>query len=70
MVGRVGTCLGEHGINISSAAVGRQPPGDDGRRGELAVMVVTTDVPVPPDVVAEIAGGEGFLDGRAVALEG
>jgi D-3-phosphoglycerate dehydrogenase len=70
MVGRVGTCLGEHGINISSAAVGRQAPGDDGRRGELAVMVVTTDAPVPPDVVREIAGGDGFLDGRAVALEG
>ena len=24
MVGRVGSCLGEHGINISAAAVGRQ----------------------------------------------
>jgi D-3-phosphoglycerate dehydrogenase len=70
MVGRVGSSLGEHGINISSAAVGRQPPGDDGRRGELAVMVVSTDAPVPPDVVAEIAGSEGFLDGRVVALGG
>jgi D-3-phosphoglycerate dehydrogenase / 2-oxoglutarate reductase len=70
MVGRVGTCFGEHGINISSAAVGRQRPGGDGRRGELAVMVVTTDAPVPLAVVAEIASGEGFLDGRAVALEG
>jgi D-3-phosphoglycerate dehydrogenase len=70
MVGRVGSSLGEHGINISSAAVGRQPPGDDGRLGELAVMVVSTDAPVPPDVVAEIAGSEGFLDGRVVALGG
>jgi hypothetical protein len=34
------------------------------------VMVVTTDAPVPPGVVEEIASGEGFLDGRAVALEG
>jgi D-3-phosphoglycerate dehydrogenase len=70
MVGRVGTCLGEHGINISSAAVGRQPPGEDGDRVELAVMAVTTDVPVPESVIAEIAGADGFLDGRAVALEG
>jgi D-3-phosphoglycerate dehydrogenase len=70
MVGRVGSCLGEHGINISSAAVGRQPPEQDGRRGELAVMVVTTDAPVPPEVVDQIAGGDGFLDGRTVALEG
>jgi D-3-phosphoglycerate dehydrogenase len=70
MVGRVGSSLGAHGINISSAAVGRQRPGEDGRRGELAVMVVTTDAPVPADVVAEIEGAEGFLEGRSVALGG
>ena len=69
MVGRVGTALGEHGINISAAAVGRQPPGEDGHRGELAVMAVTTDAPVPRDVVEQIAGGDGFIAGRAVALE-
>ena len=45
MMGRVGTVLGERGVNISSAAVGRQPPGEDGRRNEVAVMVVTTDSP-------------------------
>ena len=55
MMGRVGTVLGERGVNISSAAVGRQPPGEDGRRNEVAVMVVTTDSPVPGDVVDEIA---------------
>jgi D-3-phosphoglycerate dehydrogenase len=71
MVGRVGTALGAHGINISAAAVGRQGAGatvSDGR-GELAVMAVTTDAPVPRSVVEEIAGGEGFIAGRAVALE-
>jgi D-3-phosphoglycerate dehydrogenase len=68
MMGRVGTVLGERGVNISSAAVGRQPPGDDGRRNEVAVMVVTTDSPVPRDVVAEIARSDGFLAGRAVSL--
>jgi D-3-phosphoglycerate dehydrogenase len=70
MVGRVGSCLGEHGINISSAAVGRQGPGNDGRPGELAVMVVTTDAPVPPAVVAQIAATDGFLAGRTIALAG
>jgi D-3-phosphoglycerate dehydrogenase len=68
MMGRVGTVLGERGVNISSAAVGRQPPGDDGRLHEVAVMVVTTDSAVPDDVVAQIAGSEGFLAGRAVSL--
>jgi predicted regulator of amino acid metabolism with ACT domain len=48
--------------------VGRQPPADDGRRNEIAVMVVTTDSPVPADVVDEIARSDGFLAGRAVSL--
>jgi D-3-phosphoglycerate dehydrogenase / 2-oxoglutarate reductase len=68
MMGRVGTVLGQRGVNISSAAVGRQPPGDDGRGDEVAVMVVTTDSPVPRDVVEQIARSDGFLDGRAVSL--
>jgi D-3-phosphoglycerate dehydrogenase / 2-oxoglutarate reductase len=68
MMGRVGTVLGERGVNISSAAVGRQPPGADGSRDEIAVMVVTTDSPVPRDVVEQIARTDGFLAGRAVSL--
>ncbi len=68
MMGRVGSALGERRVNISSAAVGRQPLAEDGRRNEVAVMVVTTDSPVPRDVVAEIARSDGFLDGRAVSL--
>jgi D-3-phosphoglycerate dehydrogenase / 2-oxoglutarate reductase len=68
MMGRVGTVLGQRGVNISSAAVGRQPPGADGRGNEVAVMVVTTDSPVPRDIVAEIARTDGFLAGRAVSL--
>jgi D-3-phosphoglycerate dehydrogenase len=65
MVGRVGTCFGEHGINISSAAVGHVP--EDGEEG-LAVMVLTTDQPVPQDVIEQIVGLDGFVAGRAVAL--
>jgi len=68
MMGRVGSSLGERGVNISSAAVGRQPPGEDGRRDDVAVMVVTTDSPVPRDIVDEIARSDGFLAGRAVSL--
>jgi D-3-phosphoglycerate dehydrogenase len=68
MVGRVGSCLGERGINISTAAVGRQPPGDDGGRGHLAVMAVTTDTRPPDEVVQEIAASEGFVAGRAIDL--
>jgi D-3-phosphoglycerate dehydrogenase len=65
MVGRVGGKLGEHGINISAAAVGRQE-GD--AHADLAVMAVTTDAAVPEEVVSEIARSDGFVSGRSIAL--
>ncbi len=68
MIGRVGTAFGEHGINISQAAVGRTPPGEDGRRDNVAVMAVTADAPVPQDLVDQIAASDGFIAGRAVSL--
>jgi D-3-phosphoglycerate dehydrogenase / 2-oxoglutarate reductase len=68
MIGRVGTAFGAHGVNISAAAVGREPPGYDETSRDLAVMAVTTDDPVPPEVIAEIVAMDGFIDGRSVAL--
>ncbi len=65
MIGRVGTIFGAHGINISSAAIGHTP---DGEQQRLAAMVVTTDVPVPAAVVDEIVASEGFVAGWAVVL--
>jgi D-3-phosphoglycerate dehydrogenase len=65
MVGRVGSTLGAHGINISAAAVGRAESGGP----DLAVMAVTTDTVVPDEVVAEIAGSDGFVSGRAISFE-
>jgi D-3-phosphoglycerate dehydrogenase / 2-oxoglutarate reductase len=71
MVGRVGTAFGDHGVNISAAAVGRQPPGyDSTRAGELAVMAVTTDAAIPQAVIDAIVASEGFIAGRSVALTG
>ncbi|MGH2911555.1 MAG: phosphoglycerate dehydrogenase [Solirubrobacteraceae bacterium] len=65
MIGRVGTIFGAHSINISSAAIGHTPDGDEER---LAAMVVTTDAPVPPEVVSEIVASDGFVSGWAVVL--
>jgi D-3-phosphoglycerate dehydrogenase len=65
MIGRVGTVFGDAGINIGSAAVGyERDDGDDG----CAVMVVTTDGPVPQEVVDSLLALDEFTDGRAVAL--
>jgi D-3-phosphoglycerate dehydrogenase len=68
MIGRVGTVFGQHGINIVSAAVGRQPDGSDADDGRLAAMVITTDTAVPQQVLDEITAGEGFVTGRTVTL--
>jgi D-3-phosphoglycerate dehydrogenase / 2-oxoglutarate reductase len=67
MIGRVGSAFGEHGINISSAAVGHTPDGE-GEDRRLAAMVVTTDAPVPREVLQEIVASERFVDGWAVDL--
>jgi D-3-phosphoglycerate dehydrogenase len=68
MIGRVGTTFGTHGVNIVSAAVGRQPgEGEDGDR-RFAAMVITTDAAVPREVIEEIVAGEGFEAGRTVSL--
>jgi D-3-phosphoglycerate dehydrogenase len=68
MIGRVGTIFGEHGINISSAAVGRQPDGGGSDASGLAAMVVTTGDPVPDSVMEAIIAAEGFVSGRSVTL--
>ena len=58
MIGHLGTVFGRHGINISAAAVGRQPR-RRARHGGLAAMVVMTDQPVPDAVVAEVLALRG-----------
>lgn len=68
MLGRVGTVFGEAGVNIVSAAVGRQPDSEPSGDGQLAAMVITTTTPVPSEVVDEIVSSEGFVAGQTVAL--
>jgi D-3-phosphoglycerate dehydrogenase / 2-oxoglutarate reductase len=68
MIGRVGTVFGDHGINIAQAAVGYRD--EEAREGGEAVMVVTSEEPVPQEVVDEIVALEGFIAGRAVTLGG
>jgi D-3-phosphoglycerate dehydrogenase len=65
MIGHLGTAFGRLGINISSAAVGRQPDPD---HSGLAAMVVMTNEPVPDAVVTDVLALEGFVSGRSVTL--
>ncbi len=66
MIGKVGSAFGRHGINIVSATVSRHD--NDESPNSDAVMGLTTDRPVPAEVIAEIVGSDGFLDGRAISF--
>ena len=66
VIGRVGTMLGEQGVNIGSAAVGHTPANAEGVTP--AVMIVTTDAPVAQTLLDEIIATEYFIAGRTVAL--
>ncbi|MBM4412337.1 MAG: phosphoglycerate dehydrogenase [Chloroflexi bacterium] len=61
MIGRVGTLLGAHDVNISSMQVGRIAP------REQSLMVLTLDDSVPAEVIAQLMN-EAHIQ-RAVALE-
>jgi D-3-phosphoglycerate dehydrogenase len=62
MIGKLGTVLGEHGINIGNMAVGRGTP------GSRAAMAVTVDEPIPEEVLEALLRTPGFNEARAVRL--
>jgi D-3-phosphoglycerate dehydrogenase len=62
-IGRLGTILGEEEINIANMAVSRNRP------RSRALMVLTLDTPIPPQVLERIRSEPGLLDPRAIALE-
>jgi D-3-phosphoglycerate dehydrogenase / 2-oxoglutarate reductase len=62
MIGKLGSILGEHGINIGNMAVGRGEP------GSRAAMAVTVDEPVPEEVLTALEETPGFNEARSVTL--
>jgi D-3-phosphoglycerate dehydrogenase / 2-oxoglutarate reductase len=62
MIGKLGSILGEHGINIGNMAVGRGEP------GSRAAMAVTVDEPVPEEVLNALVETPGFNEARSVTL--
>jgi D-3-phosphoglycerate dehydrogenase len=61
VIGRVGTLLGESGVNIANMAVSRS------RQGGRALMAMTIDSPAPPELI-ERFHREGFVDGRFISV--
>jgi D-3-phosphoglycerate dehydrogenase len=62
IIGTVGMLLGEADINISSMRVGRERP-----RGE-ALMVLTVDDPIPPEVLERIRAVTDIAQIRVIRL--
>ena len=62
-IGRLGTILGEADVNIANMAVSRNRP------RSRALMVLTLDNPIPPEVLERIRDEPGLLDPRAISLE-
>ena len=62
VIGRVGTILGEHGVNIATMEVGRKDEGGE------ALMGLTVDAPVPPHVLTHIATEIDASRLRAITL--
>ena len=51
VIGRVGTLLGEAGVNIANMAVSRN------REAGKALMVLSLDTPASPEVLARLGQG-------------
>ena len=62
LIGRLGTVLGEAGLNISTFNLGRRAAGDD------AIALVGIDQEVPPQVLARVASLPNVVQAKALAF--
>jgi D-3-phosphoglycerate dehydrogenase len=62
IIGKVGTILGDHGVNIATMEVGRKAAGGE------ALMALTVDSPVPADVLGTIGRAIDARSIRSVTL--
>ncbi|HEV2761617.1 MAG TPA: phosphoglycerate dehydrogenase [Pyrinomonadaceae bacterium] len=62
VVGRIGTCLGDHGVNISNFHLGR-------RQGGEAIAVIEIDTPPDDATLAHLRSFPEVLSARQIELE-
>jgi D-3-phosphoglycerate dehydrogenase len=65
VIGRIGSILGEHGVNIANFALGRER---SGARPVKALAVVQVDAPVLAAVLEDLVKIEAMLEARPVSL--
>jgi D-3-phosphoglycerate dehydrogenase len=63
IIGRLGSILGEAGINIANMAVSRN------RVSAKALMVLTVDSPIPEELLERLSKEPGFVEARSIVLE-
>ncbi len=66
VIGKIGTILGEHGVNIANFALGRERTG---KKPVKALAVVQVDAPVPDNVLEALHSIEALLEAKPVQLE-
>jgi D-3-phosphoglycerate dehydrogenase len=64
VIGRVGSILGDHGVNISRFHLGRR------ERGGEAMAVIETDAPLDDATLEELRSFAPVISARRIALEG
>jgi D-3-phosphoglycerate dehydrogenase len=69
VIGKVGTILGKHGINIANFALGRRSGDAQPGVPQEAVAVVHVDGGVPEAVVSELRGIAAVQQAKAVHLD-
>ena len=65
VIGKIGTILGEHGVNIANFALGRERAG---AKPVKALAVVQVDAPVPAAVLDALKAMEAILEAKPVEL--
>ena len=65
VIGKIGTILGEHGVNIANFALGRERAGN---RPVKALAVVQVDAPVPAAAIDDLLAVEAILEAKPVEL--
>jgi D-3-phosphoglycerate dehydrogenase len=65
VIGKIGTILGQHGVNIANFALGRERAG---AKPVKALAVVQVDAPVPAEVLDSLTAIEAILEAKPVEL--
>jgi len=65
VIGRIGSILGEHGVNIGNFALGRER---SGQKPVKALAVVQVDAPVSAAVLEDLLKIEAMLEAKPVSL--